>query len=391
MGNGFFAFGFLAPFSPTGFEIRTNGKINVVGRSNDNIGVARVNADGSYDNTFNTDGQNIITTGLSYFNTTNCVVLDDNKIVLAASYSSTNYYNLLYKINGFPFAGDCNGDGIFNGTEIAGDIDCSGSIDRPTEICGDVNGDGEITSPEIAGDKNGNGTIEYPTEVCGDLNGDGDTEDADEIAGDQDGDGGIDFPSEICGDLNGDGDTEDTDEIAGDQNGDGTINRPTEVAGDLNGNGTIDVPTEIAGDVDGDGTIDFPTEVCGDLNGNGVINTPDEVSGDASGNGTIENPEILGDTNGNGILDASEQLGIGELNATILTVYPNPASAQLTVAANQQIETLSIIDMTGRLIQTQSCSAQKVVTVDLNSLEKGRYSLVVTSVIGSSSLPFVKL
>src|SRR3989338_7523152 len=334
MGNGFFAFGFLAPFSPTGFEIRTNGKINVVGRSNDNIGVARVNADGSYDNTFNTDGQNIITTGLSYFNTTNCVVLDDNKIVLDASYSSTNYYNLLYKINGFPFAGDCNGDGIFNGTEIAGDIDFSGSIDRPTEICGDVNGDGEITSPEIAGDKNGNGTIEYPTEVCGDLNGDGDTED--------------------------------TDEIAGDQNGDGTINRPTEVAGDLNGNGTIDVPTEIAGDVDGDVTIDFPTEVCGDLNGNGVINTPDEVSGDASGNGTIENPEILGDTNGNGILDASEQLGIGELNATILTVYPNPASAQLTVAANQQIETLSIIDMTGRLIQTQSCSAQKVVTVDLN-------------------------
>jgi len=391
MSNGFFVFGFLAQFSPTGLEIRLNGKINVVGRSTNNIGVARVNANGTYDNTFSTDGQNIITTGLTYFNTSNCVVLGNNKIILAANYSATNYYNLLFRINGSPSAGDCNGDGSYTGTEIAGDVNCSGAIERPTEICGDIDGDGTITSPEIAGDKNGNGTIDYPTEVCGDLNGDGDAEDADEIAGDQDGDGGIDFPSEICGDLNGDGDTQDTDEIAGDQNGDGTINRPTEVAGDLNGNGTIDVPTEIAGDVDGDGGINFPTEICGDLNGNGVINTPDEVGGDASGNGAIETPEVLGDTNGNGILDASEQLGVSELNTIQLAVYPNPASAQLTITANQNIESISILDLTGRLIQTTAISTQETVTIDVHSLEKGRYMIVVTNATGASSMPFVKL
>lgn len=436
--DGMLALNFAQNVTSPRVQTRINSNIVVAGTIGNNIAIARILANGSYDTQFSQDGKTEIPSGFSFISMGNLLIQPNHDILTSLSYATSNYYDVLFKIKGTPAAGDCNGDGVINGSEIAGDIDCSGAIERPAEVCGDLNGDGIISGTEIAGDKNGDGVINYPTEVAGDLNGDGDTEDADEIAGDLNGNGTIDFPTEICGDLNGDGDTEDTDEVAGDQNGDGIINRPTEVAGDLNGNGTIDIPLEVAGDTDGDGvitnpsevcgdlngngvidrpdevagdingngtierpseiagdlngngTIEFPTEICGDLNGNSTIDSPDEVGGDANGNGTIEDPEIEGDTNGNGILDPSELVGINELNTIFILVYPNPTTENLIVSSQNEIETLSIVDMTGRLIQTVQVHLALQYTLDITQLEKGSYMLIATNASSRARVAFVK-
>lgn len=442
MGTGNVAFGFGGPFNPTGVEIRTDGKISVVGLSNTNLGVLRLNANGTFDNSFSGDGQNIIPTGIpstTLYNVYNCIVQSDNKVVFGAQYynASPSYFDLLYRINGMPITGDCNNDGIISATEAVGDVDCSGAIERPTEVCGDADGDGTINNNEIAGDQNGDGTINRPSEVAGDLNGDGDTADADEVAGDTDGDGTITFPGEVCGDLNGDGDTDESDEVSGDQNGDGVINRPTEVAGDLNGNGTIDIPTETAGDTNGDGTITtpgeisgdlngngtierpaevagdlngngtidrpaeiagdtngdgvitLPTELCGDLNGNGLLDNPAETGGDQNGNGTIENPEVLGDLNGDGVLNAQDFVGIDEVKIEF-SVYPNPASEQLLISSDKNIEQVAILDMAGRVIDVQTVNDVQTI-LSINTLTKGTYQILVTSNGVNSAKTFIKL
>ena len=178
-------------------------------------------------------------------------------------------HTLVVKVK--PIAGDANGDGKIDGTEINGDTNGDGKIDG-TEIAGDTNGDGKIDGTEIAGDTNGDGKIDG-TEIAGDTNGDGKI-DGTEIAGDTNGDGKIDGS-----------------EIAGDTNGDGKIDGP-EIAGDTNGDGKID-GSEIAGDTNGDGKIDG-SEIAGDTNGDGIITSP-ELAGDANGNGKIDGTEIAGD------------------------------------------------------------------------------------------------
>ncbi len=204
------------------------------------------------------------------------------------------------KIDGTEVFGDTNGDGTKDVNIITGDTNGDGKIGG-TEIAGDTNGDGRITAPEIAGDINGDGKITAP-EIVGDTNGDGQI-DGTEVTGDKDGDGKIDG-EEVLGDTNGDG-TKDVKSIPGDTNGDGKIDGK-EITGDNNGDGRINI-SEIAGDSNGDGKISS-SEITGDTNGDGKIDGT-EIAGDTNGDGKISFPEIAGDTNGNGKIDGAEVAG----------------------------------------------------------------------------------
>ena len=375
--------------------LQSNGKIVAVGFAQDvdpDIAVSRINSDGTIDNTFDQNGTAIFDfTAQDEGN--DLKIQADGQILIGGTINGGSQEFLTMRLNASftGVAGDCNGDGAINGTEIAGDIDCSGSIERPIEVCGDTDGDGAITASEIAGDQDGNGTIDRPTETCGDLNADGDAVDVDEIAGDQNGDGTISFPTEVCGDLNGDADADDSDETAGDQNGDGTINRPTEVCGDTNGNGLLDVPTEIAGDQNGDGTISFPTEVCGDLNGDGDADDSDETAGDQNGNGTIENPEAAGDTNGNGVIDNNEDLGIAENSSIAISIFPVPTSSDITVSASEIIESILILDQTGRIVLTNADIDAFETTINTTQLAEGNYQIIITTATTLQTKSIAKL
>ena len=119
-----------------------------------------------------------------------------------------------------------------------------------TVTAGDTNGNGTIDGSEVAGDTNGNGTIDG-SEVAGDTNGNG-TIDGTELAGDADGNNAING-NELAGDSDGN-ETIDNNEQLGDINGDKSVESP-ELCGDKNGNNVID-ENEIAFDCNNDGIAD---------------------------------------------------------------------------------------------------------------------------------------
>jgi len=58
-----------------------------------------------------------------------------------------------------------------------------------------------------------------------------------------------------------------------------------------------------------------------------------------------------------------------------ISLYPNPTSSTLTVRANELISAVEIIDLTGKIVQTQSNIFNEQVVLNVNSLSSGIYFL----------------
>lgn len=83
-----------------------------------------------------------------------------------------------------------------------------------------------------------------------------------------------------------------------------------------------------------------------------------------------------------GILKFDGNLALGVLNnavKTSLKVYPNPASDVVTISAKQEIQSVSIIDLSGKRIQAVKTNSQ----VNVSKLAKGTYILQVMYSDGS--------
>jgi len=62
-----------------------------------------------------------------------------------------------------------------------------------------------------------------------------------------------------------------------------------------------------------------------------------------------------------------------------ISLYPNPTSSTLTVRANELISAVEIIDLTGKIVQTQSNIFNEQVVLNVNSLSSGIYFLRLTN------------
>ncbi|MEO8763563.1 MAG: T9SS type A sorting domain-containing protein [Ginsengibacter sp.] len=103
--------------------IQTDGKILVAGSSGDNFGMARINTDGSLDNTFDEDG--LVTTDFGIMDSASSIAIQsDGKLVVAGTvltrYNADGSLDLTFNGNGIiniPF-GNCNGVAIQNDGKI---------------------------------------------------------------------------------------------------------------------------------------------------------------------------------------------------------------------------------------------------------------------------------
>jgi len=94
-------------------------------------------------------------------------------------------------------------------------------------------------------------------------------------------------------------------------------------------------------------------------------------------------------------IDGSRQ--IGEVRAVrlgsslLLRLYPNPAGNQLTVSfSNDKVERVAVFDLHGRKLFDRNCQRQSVINLDLASWPAGNYVLTAYDKNGSSSFHFLR-
>ncbi|MDR0802091.1 T9SS type A sorting domain-containing protein [Fluviicola sp.] len=89
---------------------------------------------------------------------------------------------------------------------------------------------------------------------------------------------------------------------------------------------------------------------------------------------------------GSFILSAPLPASVTNLNTIALSAYPNPALSELNVTADEQIVSLTIIDMEGKVVATAADSR-----VDVSTLTSGVYMYEATTVSGLKAInKFIK-
>lgn len=73
-----------------------------------------------------------------------------------------------------------------------------------------------------------------------------------------------------------------------------------------------------------------------------------------------------------------------------ITVFPNPAKNLLNVVSeSQQIKSVEIIDLNGRIIKTKKINSNNI-SIEIESIESGVYILKVNNEAGNISKKFIK-
>jgi hypothetical protein len=76
-----------------------------------------------------------------------------------------------------------------------------------------------------------------------------------------------------------------------------------------------------------------------------------------------------------------------EIATTHFSVYPNPASSQITIDTEENIETIKIIDVTGKIVETKTSNNT---TINVDQLMKGLYILEIKTENGIVHNRFIK-
>ncbi len=81
------------------------------------------------------------------------------------------------------------------------------------------------------------------------------------------------------------------------------------------------------------------------------------------------------------ILD-NDFIGLNTSKAGVVSVYPNPTSAEVKVVANENINKVQILNMVGQVIIVKENINNKVSYIDLSNLESGVYTILVETNTG---------
>jgi len=76
--------------------------------------------------------------------------------------------------------------------------------------------------------------------------------------------------------------------------------------------------------------------------------------------------------------------GVANNNAVVFNVYPNPASETITVVANENIQTISIVNMIGQTVMNFNANSLKQ-SINISELSAGVYNIIVNSENGYST------
>ena len=98
------------------------------------------------------------------------------------------------------------------------------------------------------------------------------------------------------------------------------------------------------------------------------------------------NPPIITNTVNTEVV---ESLSIDEVSAEIVKLYPNPAKNTIQMTSNQVIESLMVIDINGRVLQTLEILTTDY-SLDISNLSKGVYFIELLSGESKSTKKFIK-
>lgn len=130
---------------------------------------------------------------------------------------------------------------------------------------------------------------------------------------------------------------------------------------------------------------DWELTFSGPFNNNGWTSFGEDVNGELF---------IIGIESGNVYRIIDPTLGIDENETFNVSLYPNPTKNELTVKSSNplsKIQTISIYDLQGQLIQTVSISDSSIETIQISNLSSGMYLANITDSNGISTMKkFVK-
>jgi len=133
--------------------------------------------------------------------------------------------------------------------------------------------------------------------------------------------------------------------------------------------------TQLGADIDGEAAGDQGAFVS--LSNDGSIAVIGGMKND--GNGT--------DAGHVRVFDYTAATGISEYNKLNISIYPNPTTFQLTLNTAEQIQSISILDITGKKVKTVVTNTN---TIDVSDLTKGIYFLQIQTKNGMAVSKFIK-
>ena len=84
---------------------------------------------------------------------------------------------------------------------------------------------------------------------------------------------------------------------------------------------------------------------------------------------------------------SNQSVGINENTTQNIRIYPNPATSQLTLNTTEQIQRISILNITGKTVKTIVSNNS---TIDVSDLTKGIYFLQIQTGNGIANSKFIK-
>lgn len=164
-----------------------------------------------------------------------------------------------------------------------------------------------------------------------------------------------------------------------------------------------------ASDIDGDGDNDVLSVSTSD----GIVGWYENIDGEGTFGPRqviINNPDLapsiyVADIDGDGSMDIisasalndklawyknQSNLSISENKKSFFSLFPNPASNQITLKGHIPIDNISLLDINGRILKTHKGFSNFELKINLENLSKGIYFLQITSVNQKEVTKFIK-
>ena len=74
-------------------------------------------------------------------------------------------------------------------------------------------------------------------------------------------------------------------------------------------------------------------------------------------------------------ISSSGSLGLSNDESTAFSISPNPANGEVTVSSSSPIDEITVLDNTGRVVQTIQGNKSTEIKLELNHLSSGSYHL----------------
>jgi Lamin Tail Domain/Secretion system C-terminal sorting domain len=132
----------------------------------------------------------------------------------------------------------------------------------------------------------------------------------------------------------------------------------------------------------GNGTLSFDISIFGD----GL------VEGDETIDLSISTSTNILYSNQNTIITIQDFVGIAENELSKIKVYPNPCADQLQVSSEENINSIRICDMSGRVVLNKNYGEINSIKLDLASLSAGQYVLEIKTLntVSRNTLSVIK-